>query len=113
MIASATKPARRVSKEIANVRALAILRAIGDVLEGARAGRSWRAFELAWFTRRLGEAREALAYASAAVRADFAASLADSDRMLRLHAGNDAVAIAAGTMAGALGQLLREMGGAS
>lgn len=113
MIASRAKPARRVSKEIANVRALAILRAVGDVLEAARAGRSWRAFELAWFVRRLGEAREALAHASASVRADFAASLAQSYRTLRLHVGGDAVAIAAGTMAGALGQLLREMAGAS
>ncbi|MCC6874298.1 MAG: hypothetical protein IT378_08300 [Sandaracinaceae bacterium] len=43
----------RVTKEIASARALAILRAIADVLEGARKGRSWQAFELEWFGQRV------------------------------------------------------------
>ncbi|MBZ0121910.1 MAG: hypothetical protein K8H88_33260 [Sandaracinaceae bacterium] len=112
MTASAAKP-RRVTKEIANVRALAILRAIADVLEAAHAGRSWRAFELAWFLRRMGEARETLAYASATVRADFAASLADSHRTLQRHDlsghATNAIVIAARAMLGPLDQLVREM----
>ncbi|MBZ0119706.1 MAG: hypothetical protein K8H88_22145, partial [Sandaracinaceae bacterium] len=74
-----------MTKEIASARALAILRAMADVLEGARKGRSWQAFELEWFGRRVEEAREVLGSASSEVRAELVRGLSGSHKTLRLY----------------------------
>ncbi|MBZ0121909.1 MAG: hypothetical protein K8H88_33255 [Sandaracinaceae bacterium] len=109
----------RVTKEIANVRALAILRALADVLEGARKGRSWRAFELEWFGRRVEEAREALASASPEVRGELVRGLSGSHKTLRLYGlapksrEEQAMALAAREMLRALDALVHELEGGS
>ena len=99
------------------MRALAILRALADVLEGARKGRSWRAFELEWFGRRVEEAREALASASPEVRGELVRGLSGSHKTLRLYGlapksrEEQAMALAAREMLRALDALVHELEG--
>jgi hypothetical protein len=101
---------RSTPREVAALRSDAILRAITQVLEGAVSRRSWQAFELEWFLRRLDEARISLHGAPPAVRIGFVDDLRTSYRNLRASSDDrSAVGDAARLMADALSRLFDEL----
>ncbi len=80
---------RTTSREIAAVRALAILRAMDALIEAVHSRRAWREFELVWFLRRIDEARVSLRGAAPKVRIGFIDDLRTSYRSFRDAADAD------------------------